>query len=37
MRQQRRGLMGETLEILIVGHDTGFEVQKREYPSAGSR
>lgn len=28
LRQQRRGLMGKTLEALIVGRDSGFDVQR---------
>jgi len=32
LRQQRRGLMGGALETLIVGRDTGFDVQAPKCP-----
>ena len=35
LRQQRRGLMGSTLETLIVGRDSGFEVQPRMCSKCG--
>jgi hypothetical protein len=35
LRQQRRGLMGGTLETLIVGRDNGFEVQPPQCPKCG--
>ena len=37
MRRQRRGLMGGTLETLIVGRDSGFDVSRPSARSAGSR
>ena len=35
LRQQRRGLMGRTLETLIVGRDSGFDVQPPKRPKCG--
>jgi hypothetical protein len=35
LRQQRRGLMGGTLETLIIGRDTGFDVQPPKCPECG--
>jgi hypothetical protein len=35
MRRQRRGLMGGTLETLIVGRDSGFEVEPPKCPRCG--
>jgi predicted RNA-binding Zn-ribbon protein involved in translation (DUF1610 family) len=35
MRRQRRGLMGSTLETLIVGRDTGFDVEPPKCPKCG--
>jgi hypothetical protein len=35
LRQQRRGLMGETMQTLIIGRDTGFDVQPPKCPQCG--
>jgi ribosomal protein S27AE len=35
LRRQRRGLMGGTLETLIVGRDTGFDVEPPKCPTCG--
>src|SRR5512135_2416397 len=35
MRRQRRGLMGSTLETLIVGRDSGFAVEPPKCPQCG--
>lgn len=35
MRQQRRGLMGGTLATLIIGRDSGFEVEPPKCPKCG--